>query len=88
MSGNGNVQKVVPSLVVSTICPIVLNTTEQIITYKTASTISVESNVDSGNSACLPNVYTYTQVWTDAQAQRCCDYGIQSSLQSNTPIYN
>ncbi len=85
---SGNVEKAPESLSVATICPIVLNTAEQIITYKTASTIARQRNAGSGLGICFPNWYAYSQVWTQEQAPKCCDYGVKQSLQTNTPIYN
>ncbi len=85
---SGNVEKAPQSLTVATICPIVLNTAEQIITYKTASTIALQKNAGSGLGICYPINYVYDQVWTQEQAPKCCDYGVQQSLQTNTPIYN
>jgi|LauGreDrversion4_2_1035121.scaffolds.fasta_scaffold2156713_1 hypothetical protein len=84
---SGNVEKASQSLTVATICPIVLNTAEQIITYKTASTIALQRNAGSGLGICYPTLWAYDQVYTEAQAPKCCDYGIKQSLQSNTPIY-
>lgn len=85
---SGNVEKVYPSLTVASVCPIVLNQTEQVLTYKTANFVATPAPVRNGLEVCLPNDYTYLQVWTEAQAPKCCDYGVQKAMQSNTSLYN
>ena len=84
---SGNVEKVVPSLIVKSICPIVINPIEQILTYRTANSVAVPNPVRNGLEICFPSDYTYLQVWTEAQAPKCCDSGIQKSIQTNSPIY-
>jgi hypothetical protein len=84
----GTVEKKPPSLSVVSLCPIVINTAEQILTYRTASSIAVPRPVRSGLEICLPNDYAYLQVYTDAQVSKCCDYGIQKAIRTNVSIYN
>jgi hypothetical protein len=84
---SGNVEKVVPSLIVKSICPIVINATEQVLTYRTASSVAVPNPVRNGLEICFPNDYVYLQVWTEAQAPKCCDYGVQKAIQTNSSIY-
>ena len=85
---SGNVERAERPLVVATVCPIVLNTLEQILTYRTANSISIPKPVPNGLEICLPNDYTYLQVWTDKQAPRCCNYGVQEAIQRNVSVYN
>ena len=82
-----SVEKVVPSLTVRSVCPIVINQTEQVLTYRTASYVDVPKPVRNGLEICFPNDYVYLQVWTEAQAPKCCDYGIQKAIQTNSSIY-
>jgi len=84
---SGNVEKSVRPLLVSSVCPIVLNTTEQILTYKTASSISRPKAVPNGLEICYPNDYTYLQVWTQGQAPKCCYYDSQQAALTNTSVY-
>lgn len=85
---SGNVERAQQPLLVATVCPIVLNTTEQILTYRTASKISTPRPVPNGLEICLPNDYAYLQVWTENQAPRCCNYGVQTAIKTNVSIYN
>ncbi len=84
---SGNVEKVVPSLTVKSVCPIVINSIEQILTYRTANAVDVPKPVRSGLEIWFPSDYTYLQVWTEAQAPKCCDNGIQKAIQTNKSIY-
>ncbi len=84
---SGNVEKVYPKLEVASVCPIVLNQTEQVLTYRTANRIATPNPVRNGLEICLPNDYAYAQVWTEAQAPKCCSYGVQQAIQTNTSIY-
>ncbi len=85
---SGNVEKVYPTLTVTSVCPIVLNQTEQVLTYKTANYVATPAPVRAGLEVCLPNDYTYLQVWSQSEAPKCCDYGVQKAMQSNTSLYN
>lgn len=84
---SGNVEKVYPSLTVASVCPIILNETERVLTYRTANSVAVPAPVRNGLEICLPNDYTYLQVWTQEQAPKCCTYGVQQAIQTNTSLY-
>lgn len=84
---SGNVEKSVTPLLVSSVCPIVLNTAEQILSYKTASSVSIPNLVPNGLEICYPNDYTYLQVWTQKQAPKCCYYSSQQVALTNTSVY-
>ncbi len=74
-----SVQKVQSDFSINTICPLVVNNTLAILSYQTASTVSLEQNVNSQFSSCHPDDYAYLQVWTAQQANQCCttNLGIQ-----------
>jgi len=84
---SGNIEKSVRPTLVSSVCPIVLNTTTQILNYKTASSISRPNTVPNGLEICYPSNYTYLQFFTEEQAPKCCAYNSQQSVLTNTSVY-
>jgi hypothetical protein len=54
-------------------CPIVINSTEAIFSYQTASTVAISQNVNGRSPSCFPNDYAYLQVYTAQAAKKCCD---------------
>ena len=68
-----SVQKVYPNYAIETLCPIVINSTETIFGYQTASTVAISHNVNGRFAGCFPNDYAYLQVYTANQATKCCD---------------
>lgn len=77
---SGNVQQVNTNLTVSSICPIVLNPADAVLTYVSASSIAINSNVQSGLNDCFPNSFAYNQVYTVQQAGSCCGNNVNSRL--------
>jgi hypothetical protein len=69
---SGNVEQVDTNRSISSLCPIVINPNDNIITYVTALTVSQNYNVQAGYAQCLPTSWAYNQVYTVAQAGRCC----------------
>jgi hypothetical protein len=67
-----SVQRVPQNYSIETICPLVVNPTESIFAYQTASTVQVNHNVNSQFSSCFPNDYAYLQVYTAESANKCC----------------
>lgn len=80
-----SVQRVQPNFSINTICPLVINPVESILTFQTASAVNTTHNVNAQFSSCHPNNYAYSQVWTADQANRCCSntYSVQ-----RTSMYN
>lgn len=67
-----SVQKVQQNYSIETLCPIVVNATESIFAYQTASAVSVNHNVGARSSGCFPTDYAYLQVYTAKSAYKCC----------------
>lgn len=57
---------------INTICPLVVNNTDAILTFKTASLVATNKNVNSKFSTCNPTDYDYLVVYTSAQVNKCC----------------
>jgi hypothetical protein len=71
-----SVQRVEMNVGIDTICPIVVNSADAILTFKTASGVATLSNVNSQFSSCHPDDYAYLQVFTAEQANKCCSYNV------------
>jgi hypothetical protein len=84
---SGQVEQVTPKLVVDTICPIVSSPTDNIITYQTALSVSVPSNVNSQFSGCTPTAESIAYVFTQAQIPSCCN-GVQQTIKQVSASYN
>lgn len=56
-----SVQKVLPDFSVVTSCPLVITSAETVLTYKTASSVALNKNVNGRSSDCFPNDYAYLQ---------------------------
>ncbi len=67
-----SVQKVNTNYAIETVCPIVINSSEAIFSYQTASTVAISHNVNGRSPACFPNDYAYLQVYTAQAAKKCC----------------
>lgn len=65
---------------IETNCPIVINSTEAIFSYKMASTVALNKNVN-GRPECYPNDYALLQVQTSQSVPKCCD---NNALKMNT----
>ena len=77
---SGNVQKMNTNLTVATICPIVLNPADAILSYATAGKIARASPVNSGLNVCTTNLYGLSQVYSAADAGACCGTNTQPSV--------
>lgn len=75
-----SVQKVNTTYAIETVCPIVINSSEAIFTYKMASTVALNQNVN-GRPECYPNDYAYLQIYSSQNAKKCCG---NNSLKMNT----
>ena len=61
-----------PRYSIESMCPIVLNQIEAVLTFKTATGIAVNHDVNSSFSSCQPNDYDLRQVYTADQLNKCC----------------
>jgi len=84
---SGSVQKLQVNPAIDTICPIVINTTEAILTFKTASSVASNSNVNSQFSSCNPTDWSYLQITAESQVNKCCTNGVLASGPSNVNGY-
>ncbi len=80
-----SVQRVTPNLTVVTSCPLFITPAESILTYKTASAVSTNKNVNGRSSECFPNGNAYLQVWTQAEVPKCCG---NNALKSSSSYNN
>ena len=80
-----SVQKVNPNFSLETTCPIVINATESIFAYQTASSVSINKDVNGRSSGCFPTDYAYLQVYTAEAAKKCCD---NNALNKNKSVAN
>jgi hypothetical protein len=78
-----SVQKVSPNFSIVTACPLIITPAENILTYQTSSSVSINKNVNGRSSECFPNDYAYLQVYTASQAHKCCS---NNALKSNKSI--
>lgn len=67
-----SVQKVLPDFSVVTSCPLIITSTENILSYQTASTVSLNKNVNGRSSSCFPNDYSYLDVKPVQKPPQCC----------------
>lgn len=74
-----SVERVSLNISIDTVCPIVINSSESILSFKTASTIATNSNVNSRMASCYPTDYAYQLVYTDNQAGKCCNNVINNN---------
>ena len=74
---SGNVQKMNTNLTVATICPIVLNPADAILSFATAGSIARPSAVNSGLNVCTTNIYALNQVYSSREAGACCGVNTQ-----------
>lgn len=82
-----SVQKAQSNFSINTICPLVVNNTLAILSYQTASTVSLEQDVNSQFSSCHPDDYAYLQVWTAEQAHKCCTTNLGIQHKSNSVMF-
>jgi len=80
-----SVQKIIPNFSIVTKCPIVINPSDSIFTYQTASTVFTTKNVSGNSSICFPDNYAYLQVYTAKQAKFCCD---NNALKNSNTSYS
>lgn len=83
-----SVQKVLPNFSIATTCPLILTPADSILSYQTATIVSVNSNVNGRSSECFPNDYAYLQVYTANQAPKCCSNNALKSSQQNVMAMN
>jgi hypothetical protein len=69
---SGKVQQVTQTFAIDTICPIVINPADAILSFKTASSIALPSPVNANFSSCHPSYQAFSDVYTESQAHRCC----------------
>ena len=83
-----SVQKAQMTTVINNICPLVVNTTESILTFQTASSVLSNSDVNAQFSSCNPTDYTYLQVRNSDQINVCCSNtsGVQLTKTTNYGI--
>lgn len=67
-----SVQKVLPDFSVVTSCPLIITPIETVLTYQTASTISLNHDVNGRSSQCFPNDYAYLQNKPIQKPSSCC----------------
>ena len=77
-----SVQKVNATYAIETVCPIVINAAEAIISYKMASNVALNRNVN-GKGECYPNDYALLQLQSSQNAYKCCD---NNALKMNNNI--
>ena len=75
-----SVQRENATYAIETVCPIVINSSEAIFSYKMASTVALNQNVN-GRPECYPNDYAYLQLRTSQSAHKCCE---NNALKMNT----
>ncbi len=83
---SGNVQKINNNLTIASTCPIVVSSTDAILSYATAETIARTSQVGAGFRVCAPNLYSLNQVYTTSGAAGCCGYNTQPSVNVQTNV--
>lgn len=67
-----SVQKVLPDFSVVTACPLFITPAETVITYQTASSVSLNQNVNGRSSGCFPNDYAFLQNKPVQKPPQCC----------------
>ena len=77
-----SVQKTQMNVSIDTICPIVINTNDAILTFQTASAVATDRNVNAKFSSCNPTDYSLLQVWDYTQVNKCCT-NVSSAQQKN-----
>ena len=82
---SGQVQQVTPQFTVNTICPIVINPADAILTFQTASSVNTPSAVNSAFSGCTPTPESIAFVFTEAQVHKCC--GVQVATKNVSARY-
>jgi len=70
---SGQVEKVPPEFTVTTICPIVINPSQNILTFKSASSVFTPSQVNSTFSGCHPTPEDITYALSENQITKCCN---------------
>jgi len=82
---SGQVEKVPPQFSVDTICPIVINPKEGILTFKSSTSVFTPSAVSAGFSGCHPIPESFMYVYTESQVNVCC--GVQNMVRNVSPRY-
>jgi hypothetical protein len=82
---SGQVQQVTPNFTIDTICPIVINSKDAILTYQTALSVNTPSKVNAGFSGCFPTAESIAYVFTESQINRCC--GVEPTVKQVSPTY-
>ena len=67
-----SVQKIQMNVSIDTICPIVINTSDAILTFQTASAVATNKNVNAKFTSCNPTDYELLQIWDYSQVNKCC----------------
>jgi hypothetical protein len=67
-----SVQKVFPDFSIVTKCPLLITPAETVLTYQTASAVSVNRDVNGRSSQCFPNDYAYLQNKPIQKPPSCC----------------
>ena len=67
-----SVQRTQMNVSIDTICPIVVNTADAILTFQTASAVATDKNVNAKFTSCNPTDYALLQVWDYNQVNKCC----------------
>jgi len=75
-----SVQKVSPDFSIVTTCPLIITPAEIVLTYQTASSVSINKNVNGRSSECFPNDYAYLQLQSVQKPSTCCS---NNALKSN-----
>jgi hypothetical protein len=70
---SGQVEKVPPQFSINTICPIVINPSQNILTYQSASVVSTPSQVNASFSGCNPTPEDISFVLAENQITKCCN---------------
>jgi len=78
-----SVQKIQMDTSITTMCPLVVNNTDAILTFQTASNVATNKNVNAKFASCNPTDYDYLVVYTSAQVNKCCTNN--AVVQKNTP---
>ena len=82
---SGQVQQATPKFTVNTICPIVINPSDAILTFKTASSVNTPSAVNASFSGCNPTPESIAYVFTASQIHNCC--GVQVATKNVAASY-
>ncbi len=80
-----SVNKIQSNTQINTICPLVVNNTDAILTFQTASKVVTNQNVNSKFSSCNPTDYDYLVAYTSAQVHKCCSNNAVQKKMTQVP---